>query len=145
MHVLSHSSAETKQHAHDFAAQCQSGTIIRLHGTLGAGKTTWAQGLVRGLGCNTEATSPSFALLHEYRGGRLEVFHWDLYRLEPETDWSILDLTDHLPSPGVTLIEWPERYPGPWPVSNVWDIHIEPSSENYRSITASAVRSKITP
>jgi tRNA threonylcarbamoyladenosine biosynthesis protein TsaE len=63
--------------------------------------------------------------LHEYRGGKLPVFHWDLYRLGPETDWDLLDLPEHLPSKdGVTVIEWSERYPGPWPNDNCWDIQI---------------------
>lgn len=137
MSFLSHNPAETMQHACDFSAQCSPGTIIRLHGTLGAGKTTWVQGLVSGLGCSTGATSPSFALLHEYRGGRLDVFHWDLYRLECDTDWSVLDLPEHLPSNGVTVIEWSGRYPGPWPTENIWDLHIEPGTNNQRSLQLS--------
>jgi tRNA threonylcarbamoyladenosine biosynthesis protein TsaE len=136
MLYLSHSPEQTRQHASDFTSRCQAGTVIRLHGTLGAGKTTWVQGFVNCLGCPTEATSPTFALLHEYTGGRLEVFHWDLYRLEPGTDWSVLELAEHLPSCGITLIEWSENYPGPWPEANLWDVRIDVSSETTRSISA---------
>jgi tRNA threonylcarbamoyladenosine biosynthesis protein TsaE len=134
MSFLSSNPNQTRQHARSFAAQCHAGDVIRLHGTLGAGKTTWVQGFISGLGCQAEATSPTFALLHEYTGGHLDVYHWDLYRLEPASDWSVLDLTDHLSSEAITLVEWPERYPGPWPTSNLWDISIEALSETVRSI-----------
>jgi len=124
----------TRSHAGLIAAECSGGTVLRLHGTLGAGKTTWVQGFVAGLGATMEVTSPTFALLHEYRGGRLDVFHWDLYRLESETDWSVLDLPEQLPSSGLTLIEWPERYPGPWPQGCLIDVQIKTLSETQRRI-----------
>jgi tRNA threonylcarbamoyladenosine biosynthesis protein TsaE len=130
---------DTKQHARNVAPQFPAGSVIRLQGTLGAGKTSWVQGLVEALHSTAEVTSPSFALLHEYRGGRLDVFHWDLYRLPEQTDWSQLDLPDHLPSQGLTLIEWSERYPGPWPTQNLWDLRFDITSPNSRLLTLSPV------
>jgi len=86
-----------------------------LIGDLGAGKTTFVQGMAEGLGCGTVPTSPTFSLLHEYPGKTLTLHHWDLYRLDLSTDWNQLDLADQLPGCGITVVEWPERYPGPWP------------------------------
>jgi len=107
--------AETRAVARDWAAALEAGTVVRLIGDLGAGKTTFVQGLAEGLGCGTVPTSPTFSLLHEYAGGRLLLHHWDLYRLHPGTDWQQLDLVDHLPGEGITVVEWPDRYPGTWP------------------------------
>jgi tRNA threonylcarbamoyladenosine biosynthesis protein TsaE len=113
---ISTSAAETRAHAARFAADARAGMVVRLRGDLGAGKTTWLQGLVTALGSDEAVTSPTFALLHEYRAGRLAVLHWDLYRLGADTDWTLLDLPEHLPAgAALTVIEWPERYPGPWP------------------------------
>jgi tRNA threonylcarbamoyladenosine biosynthesis protein TsaE len=116
------SAEETRAVAGDWARGLGPGSVVRLHGPLGAGKTTWVQGMAQGLGAEGEVTSPTFALLHEYPCPRFPLHHWDLYRLGPETDWSLLDLVEHLPGPGITVVEWPERYPGPWPegVRDVW-------------------------
>lgn len=138
MSFLSHSPQDTHDHGQQCAADCQLGTVIRLHGTLGAGKTTWVQGFVRALGVAGEVTSPTFSLVHEYPEGRLHVYHWDLYRLNSETDWSVLDLAEHLPSAGITLVEWPDRYTGPWPKGCLKDVTIETLEDNQRRITTEA-------
>jgi tRNA threonylcarbamoyladenosine biosynthesis protein TsaE len=135
---ISASAGATRAHAADFAAGVTPGLVLRLRGDLGAGKTTWLQGLVAGLDSPDTVTSPTFALLHEYRGGRLPVFHWDLYRLGDGTDWSLLDLPDQLPAvDGVTVIEWPDRYPGPWPENHCRDITITVSGATQRRIAIS--------
>ena len=136
--MTTNSAAETRAHAARFAVSVRAGTVIRLRGDLGAGKTTWMQGLVAGLQANDPVTSPTFSLLHEYRSGRLPVFHWDLYRLPPETNWDLLDLPEHLPSQGLTVIEWPDRYPGPWPAENCLDINIKIGSNDERQIEINA-------
>jgi tRNA threonylcarbamoyladenosine biosynthesis protein TsaE len=133
MKTVTHSPEETRAAATAWGAGLGPGTVIRLHGGLGAGKTTFVQGLARGLGYTGDATSPTFALLHEYPGSSLTLFHWDLYRLGPETDWSVLDLADQLPGPGITVVEWPERYPGPWPAGTL-DIHLRTSEDDTRTI-----------
>lgn len=109
------SPSDTRRHAASFASQLGPGSAIRLLGDLGAGKTEWVKGLAAALGFPGDVTSPTFALLHEYRGGSWPIFHWDLYRLNPNTDWHLLDLPDHLAGSGITIVEWPDRYPGPWP------------------------------
>jgi len=106
-----HGPDDTEALAARVAAKLHAGSVLLLEGDLGSGKTCFVRGLVRGLGGNPEqVSSPTFTLVHQYPGTRLPVFHWDLYRLEPETNWAVLDLDDHLTDPNsVTLVEWPER------------------------------------
>jgi len=75
---------------------------------MGAGKTTLAQGLAHGLGVTETVTSPTFALVHEYRG-RLEVFHMDLYRLASEEEFEFIGGWEYFRRGGVCVIEWAER------------------------------------
>ena len=76
---------------------------------LGAGKTQLVKGLARGLGYRGDVTSPTFALVHEYLGGRLPLYHLDLYRLADEKAALQIGVDDYLPSDGITVIEWPEK------------------------------------
>jgi len=85
------------------------GEILALHGVLGSGKTQLVKGLARGLGYRGDVTSPTFTLVHEYRGGRLPVYHLDLYRIKGEKEAIAIGLEEYVPSDGVTVIEWPER------------------------------------
>lgn len=126
---------ETRAAAAELAAACREGTVIRLHGDLGAGKTQWVKGFAAALGFTGEVTSPTFSLLHEYEGKGGTVHHWDLYRLEAKTDWEVLDLAEHLDGDGITVVEWPERYPGPWP-DGVWDVRITMTGPEGRRIEA---------
>ncbi|MGQ9866970.1 MAG: tRNA (adenosine(37)-N6)-threonylcarbamoyltransferase complex ATPase subunit type 1 TsaE [Pseudanabaenaceae cyanobacterium] len=93
------------------------GSVLCLSGDLGAGKTTFVKGLGRGLGCPTEPTSPTFSLIDEHLGGRLPLYHVDLYRLTPE-QVPALHLEAYLSPqefpPGVLAVEWPERLPRPF-------------------------------
>jgi len=139
MEYVTRSAEETRAMASAWAQSLAPGAVVRLHGGLGAGKTTWVQGMARGLGIEGEATSPTFALLHEYEGGAFPLQHWDLYRLGPETDWCQLDLADQLPGPGVTVVEWPERYPGPWP-ETAQDVWIEETPAGGRRIRIGSKR-----
>ena len=85
------------------------GEIFALHGVLGAGKTQLAKGLARGLGFQGDVTSPTFTIVHEYIGGRLPIYHIDLYRIKSEKEAIDIGLEEYLPSDGVTIVEWPER------------------------------------
>jgi tRNA threonylcarbamoyladenosine biosynthesis protein TsaE len=95
-----------------WASGLVGGEIIALHGVLGAGKTQLVKGLARGLGFEGDVTSPTFTIIHEYRGGRLPLYHIDLYRLRSEKEAVDLGLEEYLPArDGVTIIEWPDRIP----------------------------------
>jgi tRNA threonylcarbamoyladenosine biosynthesis protein TsaE len=94
-----------------WAKQFVGGEVIALHGVLGAGKTQIAKGLARGLDYRGDVTSPTFIIMHEYRGGRLPLYHIDLYRISGEAQAIDIGLEEFLPSDGVTLIEWPDRIP----------------------------------
>lgn len=105
----SHSEAQTRAMASELAPGFGPGTVLLLSGDLGAGKTAFVKGLAEGLGLNPdEVTSPTFALVHEYRGGRLPLIHVDLYRLE-RADFDDLGLDHDVAAEGVTAVEWPER------------------------------------
>lgn len=113
--TISRGAEETREHGKRFGMGLESPRVVQLCGDLGAGKTEWVKGLVEGLGCKEGVSSPTFALLQEYEGGRLVVYHWDLYRLDGNVDWSVLDLGEQLPGEGVTVVEWAERYGEAWP------------------------------
>jgi tRNA threonylcarbamoyladenosine biosynthesis protein TsaE len=87
------------------------GTVFALDGDLGAGKTQLARGIARGLGYRGRVQSPSFGLVNVYEGGRLTMFHLDLYRLETEDEIRNAGLEEYLDNPdGVTVVEWASRW-----------------------------------
>jgi tRNA threonylcarbamoyladenosine biosynthesis protein TsaE len=104
---ITNSEAETVGIASALAASLSPGDVLLLSGNLGAGKTAFVRGLAEGLGIDPEdVSSPTFTLVHEYRGGRLTLYHADLYRLErAATD----DLGLEELHRGVLAIEWPDR------------------------------------
>lgn len=99
----------TQAFGEKWAAQIRGGEIYALYGVVGAGKTQIVKGLARGLGYRGEVTSPTFTLVHEYKGGHFPLYHLDLYRLATEEEAVRMGLEDYLPSDGVTVVEWPER------------------------------------
>ena len=107
------SEEQTRQIASAFANTLSAGAVLLLHGDLGAGKTAFARGLAEGLGIKAdEVTSPTFTLVHEYRGGRLPLMHVDLYRLD-RADLDEIGLDQDVAMQGITAIEWPERLSRP--------------------------------
>ncbi len=108
---LSGSEAETLAWAAAFAARLRAGDTVALSGDLGAGKTVVSRGVALGLGFAGDVHSPSYALVHEYAGARLPLFHMDLYRLKEGADWEEIGLDHYLGQGGVCLVEWPERLP----------------------------------
>ena len=112
------SEAATRAVASRLASTLTPGSVLLLHGDLGAGKTAFVRGLAEGLGLGEdEVSSPTFTLVHEYRGGRLPLHHVDLYRL-PDASTSLEDLgLDETAADGVLAIEWPERLTRPVPDS----------------------------
>jgi tRNA threonylcarbamoyladenosine biosynthesis protein TsaE len=131
--ILSRSEEETAAAAQQLAASLKAGDIILLSGDLGAGKTAFVRGLAEGLGASpAEVSSPTFTLIHEYRAGRLTLYHADLYRLEQAAtdDLGLEEARD-----GVLAVEWPERLARP--LTGAISVAIEVTGENERKITYS--------
>jgi tRNA threonylcarbamoyladenosine biosynthesis protein TsaE len=104
-----HSEDETAAVARRLAGDLEAGAVLLLSGQLGAGKTAFVRGLAAGLGIDPEeVSSPTFTLVHEYRGGRLTLYHADLYRLDT-TAAEDLGLEERRVAEGVLAIEWPDR------------------------------------
>jgi tRNA threonylcarbamoyladenosine biosynthesis protein TsaE len=121
--VLTRSEEETQAVARDLAADLKAGDILLLSGNLGAGKTAFVRGLADGLGIDPEeVSSPTFTLIHEYRGGRLVLYHADLYRLDPAATVSV-GLEEMGAADGVLAIEWGDRLGHALPATRV-DIDI---------------------
>jgi tRNA threonylcarbamoyladenosine biosynthesis protein TsaE len=111
--VRTTSPEETEALGERVGRAARPGWVVGLDGDLGAGKTAFVRGFVRGLGCTARAHSPTFALLHEYHGGRLPISHLDLYRLGTADDLHAAGLDACLnPSDGVSIIEWYSRAEG---------------------------------
>lgn len=105
---------------HRTAALAESHTVFALVGGLGAGKTHWTKGLVAGLGGAAEVTSPTFSLVHEYRGGRLPVLHFDCYRLDHAGELLGLGWDEYLDQPAVVVVEWADLFPSLLPDATCW-------------------------
>jgi tRNA threonylcarbamoyladenosine biosynthesis protein TsaE len=105
---ISQSEEETEALGRALAARLEPGDVVLLSGNLGSGKTTFVRGMAEGIGvASREVSSPTFTLVHEYRGGRVPLFHADLYRLE-RVALDELGL-EELRGEGVLVIEWPDR------------------------------------
>lgn len=103
------SEAETAALARALGENVKAGDVLLLSGNLGAGKTAFVRGLAEGLGVDAaEVSSPTFTLVHEYRGGRLTLYHVDLYRLDRAAT-ADLGLEELGVADGVLAIEWPDR------------------------------------
>ena len=106
---ISHSPAATESLGEAWGRAAQNGLVIALSGDLGAGKTQLVRGLARGLGVTARVHSPTFTLVNEYGGGRLKLFHLDLYRLETAAQILSAGVEEFLSPDGVAVIEWAER------------------------------------
>jgi tRNA threonylcarbamoyladenosine biosynthesis protein TsaE len=117
----------------------RGGEIICLEGSLGAGKTCFAQGLGRGWGATDDLTSPTFTLIHELRraSDQARLYHIDLYRIEKEVEAWMLGLTDLMDSTASVVIEWPERALSLLPAERLW-IKLETLDDTRRRLTFSA-------
>jgi len=101
--------------------EAKKGDIFCLSGNLGAGKTVFTQGFAKGLGYEGRVTSPTFTLMNEYVGGRLPLYHFDLYRLEGgEEDLESIGYEDYFFGKGVALVEWAELASNAIPESAIW-------------------------
>ncbi|VVM06151.1 tRNA threonylcarbamoyladenosine biosynthesis protein TsaE [Methylacidimicrobium cyclopophantes] len=107
--IISASPEETERFGRRLGEKVRLQSVFALYGDLGAGKSTLACGIARGIGVREPVTSPTFTLVHEYRSGRLPLIHVDLYRLEGPREAEALHLEELWSEPAVLVIEWPEK------------------------------------
>ncbi len=103
----SQSAEDTIKIAYEFAKELKNSDVICLTGDLGAGKTTFTKGVAKALNSRFEPVSPTFNIVNEYPGD-ITIYHFDLYRLESESDLYSIDIDSYLFSDGICIIEWPE-------------------------------------
>jgi len=140
--LVSDSPEATTAAGEALGARLGPGDVVGLTGELGAGKTCFVQGLVRGLGVATPATSPTFVLVNEYRG-RLPVHHVDVYRTQSLTELLDVGLEELLAGGGVTVIEWADRCEPLLPPRTI-RVHIEGVGEEPRRITITEGRDAVS-
>lgn len=114
---LSRSVAETEAIAGEVAKELRPGGVLALYGDLGAGKTAFVRGLVKALcpECLPLVHSPTFAIVNEYRGERVTLYHFDLYRLQDEDDLYSTGFFECLGGEGIVVTEWSENFPEVFP------------------------------
>ena len=109
MQYTTTSPAETEKIGSALGKILQPGTILAYRGDLGAGKTAFTRGLARGLGCTDMVTSPTYTIVNEYLGGRIPLFHFDMYRLRSSDDLWDIGWEDYLDRGGISAVEWSEN------------------------------------
>lgn len=134
---ISSSPEFTANIAATLAQKLSGGEIIALKGDLGMGKTCFVKGLAAGLGFKGEVTSPTFAIVNEYLGGRLDLFHFDMYRIAGWDDLYSTGFFEYLSSGGVVAIEWSENIEGALEGENIIAVELSRISDNERKITVS--------
>ena len=132
---ISNSPEETRKIASELAKELNGGEVIAFSGGLGLGKTCFTVGLAKGLGFDGYVTSPTFAIMNEYIGGRLPLYHFDMYRISGWGDLYTTGFFECLESGGVVAAEWSENILGALPDNNTIFVNIERIDDNKRKIT----------
>ena len=133
MQFTTNSPAETEAVGAALGAVLTPGTVIAYRGDLGAGKTAFTRGLARGLGAGEIVTSPTYTIVNEYLGGRMPLFHFDMYRLASSDDLWDIGWEDYLDRGGVCAVEWSENVDDA--MENAIYVTIEKIGEESRKIT----------
>ena len=133
MIFLTNSPEETEKVGAALGRVLMPGTVIAYRGDLGAGKTAFTRGLARGLGYREMVTSPTYTIVNEYLGGRLPLFHFDMYRLASADDLWDIGWDDYLDRGGICAVEWSENVEEA--LENPIVITIEKTGEESRRIT----------
>jgi tRNA threonylcarbamoyladenosine biosynthesis protein TsaE len=136
--VLTAGAGETQSLAEAFARALPADSVVALHGDLGAGKTTWVQGMARAFGVDEAVTSPTFTIYTLHRGSNRLLAHIDAYRLDRAEQMEDLLLEDFLTSPWCVAVEWPEKV-GSWLPAGAWhlDLAIETAGRHRIRLTRS--------
>ena len=133
----SHSENDTETIAADLARRSEPGDIFALVGDLGVGKTAFAKGFAKGLGIEEPVVSPTFTIVQIYEGGRMPMYHFDVYRLGDESEMDEIGYEDCFFGEGVSLVEWADTVRYVMPEKTVW-ITVEKDlskGNDYRRIT----------
>ena len=133
MEYITHSPEETEKIGAALAQKLNAGTVIAYRGDLGAGKTAFTRGLARGLGYKESVTSPTYTIVNESLGGRLPLFHFDMYRLGSADDLWDIGWEDYLDRSGVCAVEWSENVQEA--MEGAISVSIAKLDENTRRIT----------
>ena len=133
MEFITNSPAETENLGAALGKLLPAGTVLAYRGDLGAGKTAFTRGLSRGLGCAELVTSPTYTIVNEYLGGRLPLFHFDMYRLRSSEDLWDIGWEDYLERGGICAVEWSENVADA--LEDAVTITIEKLGETARRIT----------
>ena len=133
MQYITNAPAETEAVGAALAKVLPAGTILAYRGDLGAGKTAFTRGLARGLGCKDLVTSPTYTIVNEYLGGRLPLFHFDMYRLASSDDLWDIGWEDYLERGGICAVEWSENVEDA--MEDAVSVTIEKLGEDSRRIT----------
>lgn len=132
MQWITHSPEETEAVGEKLGSALRGGEIVAFSGGLGAGKTAFTRGLARGLGISARVTSPTYTIVNEYLGGRLPLFHFDMYRLHSSDDLFDIGWEDYLARGGVCAVEWSENASDA--MTGAIRVRIEPLSAQERRI-----------
>ncbi|MBO5170964.1 MAG: tRNA (adenosine(37)-N6)-threonylcarbamoyltransferase complex ATPase subunit type 1 TsaE [Oscillospiraceae bacterium] len=133
MEYITNAPEETEALGEKLAKLLRPGTVLAYLGDLGAGKTAFTRGLARGLGCRETVTSPTYTIVNEYLGGRLPLFHFDMYRLTSSDDLWDIGWEDYLDRQGVCAVEWSENVPEA--MTGALTVRIEKLGDSVRRIT----------
>lgn len=133
MQYFTNSAEETERLGERLGQTLMGGEIIAYLGELGAGKTAFTRGLARGLGIPMRVTSPTYTIVNEYTGGRLPLFHFDMYRLGSEEELFDIGWEDYLARGGVCAVEWSENVSGA--MDGAITVRIAKISDDGREIT----------
>ncbi len=137
--IIAHTAQDMEEIGVNLAERLQDGTLVSLVGPLGAGKTTLAKGIAKGLLITEVVVSPSYLLAREYQG-RLALHHVDAYRISSMDELADVGLDQFLPpEQGVTVVEWPEHVEGLVEISDVL-VRIEPHDDGSRTVSIQTQR-----
>jgi tRNA threonylcarbamoyladenosine biosynthesis protein TsaE len=118
MTLITNTESETEREGERLGRTLLPGAVVALYGGLGAGKTAFTRGLALGLGISANVSSPTFTIVNEYPG-ELPLFHFDMYRLESESELYDIGWDEYLERGGVCAVEWSEKIPGAFPPGTI--------------------------
>ncbi len=135
---ITHTPEETEALGEKLASALLGGEVIAFRGDLGAGKTCFTRGLARGLGYTGAVTSPTFAIINEYLGGKFDIYHYDMYRVTGWEDLYSTGFFDYKETGGIIVAEWSENIEGALDENTIF-VEIEKLSDTDRKITITGV------